>query len=379
MTSQDDIMVRRPRAEDWQQVMALLESANFHRIGGAEMRRFDPEDCFVAEVSGRVAGVAGYAILDPVTAKTTLMVVDAALRRRGVGAALQRHRLDYLRGLGIRVLYTNCDDPAVIAWNCRHFGYVPTGRMLPKQEDYGRRDKDAWINLRLDLDPDSRAMLPSLPTGVDPRAPLHDLTGEFSDATLLAAVDAIVTAMRRDQARFLDEHFTPDPDAAGAVDETALTPLLERQAWVSDIVEQRRISNCVAYNFANVQDAVMDGELAELRGRLDELVLAMARRLFPAFPNLSVENTGHFWYPPGGYMGWHTNLRTPGWRCYITRADAPGQSFFRYRDPRDGRVLTNIDREYDIRLFNITPAAPLWHAVYSDTHRFSLGYKFVLV
>lgn len=243
MTSRDDITVRRPRAGDWQQVMTLLERANFHRIGGAEMARFEPEDCFVAEVDGRVAGVAGYAILDPETAKTTLMVVDAALRLRGVGTALHRHRLDYLRGLGIRVLYTNCDDPAVIAWNCRHFGFAPTGRMIPKQEDFGRRDKDAWTNLRLDLDPDSRAMLPSLPAGGEPRAPLHDLTEAYTDAKLLAAVDAIVAAMRRDQARFLNQHFTPEPDAATAVTEAALAPLLERLAWVSDIVEQRRLSN----------------------------------------------------------------------------------------------------------------------------------------
>lgn len=359
--------------------MALLESANFHRIGGVEMRRFEPEDCFVAELGGRVVGVAGYAILDAVTAKTTLLVVDRAARRQGVGTALQAHRLAYLRQRGVRVLYTNCDDPAVIAWNCRHFGYYPTGRVIPKQEAYGRDDQDSWTNMRRELDPDSDAMLPRLPMAGDPRAPVHDITAAYADESLQAAISAIVAVMRRDQSGFLRDHYTPVADAAAAVTEAALAPLLAGQSWVSDIVETRRISNCIAYNFGNVQGAVMDGELAALRGDLDTLALAMARSLFPQFPGLSVENTGHFWYPPGGYMGWHTNLRTPGWRCYISKTDAPGRSFFRFRDPRDGLVVTSPDRRYDIRLFNITPAAPLWHAVYSDTHRFSLGYKIVLV
>lgn len=371
--------VRRPRAGDWPQVMELLRSANFHHIGGAEMRRFVPEDCFVAELEGRVVGVAGYAILDAVTAKTTLMVVDASARRLGVGTALQQHRLAYLRQRGIRVLYTNCDDPAVVAWNCRHFGYRPTGRLIPKLEAYGRADKDAWVNLRLELDPDSRAMQPRLPASADPGEGVHDLTGSHGDAALWAAVNGVVRAMRRDQERLLAERFRPDPAASEVVAAEALTPLLAGKAWVSDIVEERGLSNCLAYNFGNVAGAVMDEDLAALRQEVDRRVLDLARDLFPGFPGLTVENTGHFWYPPGGYMGWHTNLRTPGWRCYLSRADVPGRSFFRYREPRDGRIVTAWDRGLDIRLFPIDPAAPLWHAVYSDTHRFSLGYKFILV
>lgn len=373
------VSVRRPRAGDWPRVMELLRGANFHRIGGAEMRRFEPEDCFVAELEGRVVGVAGYHILDAGTAKTTLMVVDASARRLGVGTALQMHRLAYLRQQGIRALYTNCDDPAVIAWNCRHFGYRPTGRLIPKLEPYGRADKDAWVNLRMELDPDSRAMLPRLPASADPGEGVHDLTGSHGDAALWAAAGAVVRAMRRDQDAFLSQRFRPDPAAAGAVSPEALTPLLAGRAWVSDIVEDRGLSNCLAYNFGNVPGAVMDPDLAALRQEVDRRVLDLARELFPRFPGLTVENTGHFWYPPGGYMGWHTNLRTPGWRCYLTLADEPGRSFFRYREPRDGRIVTVRDRGLDLRLFPINPAAPLWHAVYSETHRFSLGYKFILV
>jgi GNAT superfamily N-acetyltransferase len=357
--------------------MDILQGANFHRIGGAEMRRFEPEDCFVAEIEGKVVGVAGYAILDPVTAKTTLLAVDRSVRRQGVGIALQRCRLAYLRQQGIRTVYTNCDDPAVIAWNCRHFGFYPTGRMIKKEEPFGLPDKDSWTNLRLDLDPNNCAALPCLPATRDPNALVHDLTEPQADAELQGAVFRIVSAMRRDQERFLRDHFRPDTAAAEAVAEESLTPLLANAAWVSDIVEDRRISNCIAYNFDNVDGAVMDDELGALRGHLDAVMLSRARALFPQCPDLTVENTGHFWYPNGGYMGWHTNLRTPGWRCYITIADEPGRSFFRYRHP-DGRVITSWDRTCDVRLFNITPSAPLWHAVYSETNRFSLGYKFLL-
>ena len=59
---------------------------------------------------------------------------------------------------------------------------------------------------------------------------------------------------------------------------------------------------------------------------------------------------------------------------YVNYAEEPGRSFFRYRDPDTGKIETSIDREWNFRLFQITPEKPLWHAVYSDTNRFSLGY-----
>jgi hypothetical protein len=33
-----------------------------------------------------------------------------------------------------------------------------------------------------------------------------------------------------------------------------------------------------------------------------------------------------------------------------------------------------IDGAWDVRLFRIDPAVSFWHAVWSQTHRFSLGY-----
>ena len=74
-------------------------------------------------------------------------------------------------------------------------------------------------------------------------------------------------------------------------------------------------------------------------------------------------------------MGWHTNNKAPGWRAYLTHASEPGKSFFRYRDPGSGEIVTSMDKEWDLRIFNVDPNAPFWHAVYSDTDRFSFGYR----
>jgi N-acetylglutamate synthase-like GNAT family acetyltransferase len=75
------IEIRRPTEADWDGVLAVLSTANFHAIGSSEMPTFPLEDCFVATAEGKVIGVGGYRILDTETAKTTLLAVDPAWRR----------------------------------------------------------------------------------------------------------------------------------------------------------------------------------------------------------------------------------------------------------------------------------------------------------
>ena len=89
-------------------------------------------------------------------------------------------------------------------------------------------------------------------------------------------------------------------------------------------------------------------------------------------------SSGHFWYPKGSYMGWHTNSRAPGWRIYINFAEEPDKSFFRYRDPETGEIITSWDNQWNLRVFRITARKPIWHCVHSDTNRFSLGYMLKL-
>ena len=81
------------------------------------------------------------------------------------------------------------------------------------------------------------------------------------------------------------------------------------------------------------------------------------------------------WYPPNGYIGWH--LDDKGGRIYSTWAE--GKSFFRYRHPETGMIITSWDKpnQWTFRIFTFNPEKPLWHCVMAEDLRISVGYKFV--
>ena len=141
------VTITRPEPDHWAVILTILKTANFHAIGGAEMPEFPLSECFVALCESRLVGVAGYKILDEKTAKTTLLAVHPDYRRRGIGIQLAQARIECLRNLGIKQVFTNCDNREVISWNERHFGFRKTGKLIPKLEDFGRKDKDHWVNL----------------------------------------------------------------------------------------------------------------------------------------------------------------------------------------------------------------------------------------
>jgi hypothetical protein len=94
--------------------------------------------------------------------------------------------------------------------------------------------------------------------------------------------------------------------------------------------------------------------------------------------HLSATKSGAFWYPPNGYMGWHTNESSPGTRFYFVHCPEGGKSFFRYKDPFTGEIVTSYDSAgWTIRGFQVGDSdhTRLWHCVYSDTDRISLGYN----
>lgn len=87
--------------------------------------------------------------------------------------------------------------------------------------------------------------------------------------------------------------------------------------------------------------------------------------------------SGFFWYPAGGYMGWHTNSNRPGKRLFCTYVEQGHESFFRYRDPRDERVHTSWDRlGWTFRAFDVgeDPGDLLWHCLFSAVDRMSFGF-----
>ncbi len=152
MNVYDHITIERPGTADKARIYEILATANFDKVGGTEMPAYPLEDCFVARVEGRIVGVAGYQVLDAETAKTTVITICPDWRGSGVGSMLQTHRLGYLKSLGIRRCYTNCDDERAIQWNMDHFGFRRTGDLVPKTEAYGRDDRDHWVNLVIDLE-----------------------------------------------------------------------------------------------------------------------------------------------------------------------------------------------------------------------------------
>lgn len=136
---------------------------------------------------------------------------------------------------------------------------------------------------------------------------------------------------------------------------------------VSDIRVDPALTNCLVFHTAGLPGSVDDARMVDLRHDVDRYVGDLLGG--------PVSVSGHFLYPPGGYMGWHTNSRVPGRRVYLSYVSEPGRSFFRYRDPTSGEVVTSWDSGLDLRLFDIDQARPLWHAVASDTHRLSFGYR----
>jgi len=182
-------------------------------------------------------------------------------------------------------------------------------------------------------------------------------------------IDAQKTA-----AKEIISSFKPESVAKTKVSPDALARILEQKRDVHGISRDKNISNVITFGAAHIDDSVINDEVFSLRKNVDQRMHMIARKIFPRESGLTIVSSGHFWYPPGAYMGWHTNSGAPGWRGYINYAEEAGKSFFRYRDPSTGEIVTLMDREWNIRIFRIDNEIPLWHAVYSETNRFSIGY-----
>ena len=86
--------------------------------------------------------------------------------------------------------------------------------------------------------------------------------------------------------------------------------------------------------------------------------------------------SGRIWYPPAGYMGWHTNSNSTGYRLYCSHSEEEKSSFFRFFDPISKEVVTSWDEKgWNFRMFHVNEDANFWHCVYSETDRISIGYN----
>tara|TARA_B100000405_G_scaffold266368_1_gene203786 strand:- start:1157 stop:2074 length:918 start_codon:yes stop_codon:yes gene_type:complete len=89
-----------------------------------------------------------------------------------------------------------------------------------------------------------------------------------------------------------------------------------------------------------------------------------------------VRPTGFYYYPIGGYCGWHTNSDNPGKRFYLTWSQEGDSSFFRYVDADSGECITKFDKKgWFMNQFEARSDKLLWHCVGSNTRRISIGFK----
>lgn len=112
-----------------------------------------------------------------------------------------------------------------------------------------------------------------------------------------------------------------------------------------------------------------------IENKNDNELKVAAQKVFPNSPLASV--SGKFHYPKNGFMGWHHNGNFPGFRMYATRAEEDNKSFFRYRDIRTGKVITEWEKKgWNFRAFKVEPKQHYWHCVYADCDRYSFGFRF---
>ncbi len=150
MSRRAAVEIEPARPGDRDAILAVMRSANMHRVPSPEMPELDLERFFVARIDGEVVGAAGYALLGEGRGKTMLLAVRPEHGGNGVGAALQDARLERMRELGAERVTTNADRPGTIAWYRRAYGYREVGR-LAKLHEFGDPGVDHWTTLELDL------------------------------------------------------------------------------------------------------------------------------------------------------------------------------------------------------------------------------------
>ena len=87
------------------------------------------------------------------------------------------------------------------------------------------------------------------------------------------------------------------------------------------------------------------------------------------------------YYPPGGYVGWHTNWNAHAYQILFSWSET-GDSWFKYRDPETKEVVTVQDKPgWNCRHYYFghksEPEHHCWHAMYTECERITLAFKVV--
>lgn len=86
------------------------------------------------------------------------------------------------------------------------------------------------------------------------------------------------------------------------------------------------------------------------------------------------------YYPPGGFVGWHTNWNANCYQILFTWSKS-GNGYFRYYDKQKDEIVTIQDKPgWQCRHYYFgrkdEPDHHCWHAAYAGEDRITLAYKF---
>lgn len=87
------------------------------------------------------------------------------------------------------------------------------------------------------------------------------------------------------------------------------------------------------------------------------------------------------YYPPGGFVGWHTNWNANAYQVLFTYSET-GDSYFRYYDKLSGDIVT-LDEKPGWQCHHYYFGRKdeedhhCWHSAYAGCRRITLAYKFV--
>ena len=165
----------------------------------------------------------------------------------------------------------------------------------------------------------------------------------------------------RDYAWYQNEQFNrveEVPEWRSRIDRDSLMQLYKKE----NPLDRNNTKNLYSYH---PNDLGLRSYVSKIKGVLEEKYKSKVTR------------RGTFYYPPTGYMGWHTNCDAPGERFYISWASEDKKSFFRYYDYENDEIITDYDSKgITVRQFNIPDRAPhLWHCVGSECDRLSIGFR----
>lgn len=92
------------------------------------------------------------------------------------------------------------------------------------------------------------------------------------------------------------------------------------------------------------------------------------------YPKASITQSGNFFYPENGFMSWHTNIKSPGRRIYLSYVEEANKSAFKYI--QNNREVVSFDFVgWNMREFLVSEDNLFWHCVYTETPRMSIGFR----